>query len=437
MPKANYVPILDTNRKPLGLFHPAQVRKWLKAGQAAILRQYPFTVMYKEAAPEHYQPPAYRLKLDPGAKTTGIAILNGAHVVWAAELTHRGFAIRDAITSRRQLRRGRRGRKTRYRKPRFLNRTRPAGWLPPSLMHRVNTTLTWAQRLTRFINITDISVETVRFDMQALKDPEISGVEYQQGSLLGYECREYLLEKWGRQCCYCGKADTPLQVEHIHPRSRGGSNRVGNLTLSCEPCNTDKGTRDIRDFLSDKPKVLSWILGRMDKPLSAAAAVNATRWELWRQLTASGRPVEVGTGGRTKYNRAQQGIPKTHWTDAACVGASTPVLVFCTTQPLLIKAMGHGNRQVIHVDKYGFPRRNKAGELVRKSALVKEVKGFKTGDMVKAVVTSGTKIGTYVGRVAVRTTGSFNISTAAGTIQGISHKYCKAIHRKDGYGYAV
>jgi 5-methylcytosine-specific restriction endonuclease McrA len=433
---ANYVPVVDTNHKTVGLFHPAYIRKALKAGQVAILRRFPFTVITKGVTPETYTAPAYRLKLDPGAKTTGIAILNGAHVVWAAELTHRGNAIRDALTSRRQLRSSRRSRKTRYRQPRFLNRTRTKGWLPPSLMSRVHNVVTWARRLAKVINITDISVETVSFDMQALKNPEISGVEYQQGLLLGYELRQYLLEKWGRQCCYCGQKDTPLQVEHIHPKSRGGSNRVGNLTLACNSCNVSKGSRDIRDFLSGKPKVLALILGRMDKPLNSAAAVNATRWELWRQLTATGRPVEVGTGGRTKFNRAQQGIPKTHWTDAACVGASTPLLTFCTTQPLLIKATGHGNRQVIHVDKYGFQRRNKSGELVRKSALVKEVKGFRTGDMVKAVVTAGTKIGTYVGRVAIRTRGSFNVATTAGTIQGIGHRYCTAIHRGDGYGYA-
>lgn len=436
MSKANYVPVVDANRKPIGLFHPAQVRQWLKLGRAAVLRRFPFTVIYKEETPDHYASPAYRLKLDPGAKTTGIAILQGGHVVWAAELTHRGFAIRDALTSRRQLRSSRRSRNTRSRQPRFDNRTRPKGWLPPSLMSRVHNVITWVKRLARVINITGISVETVSFDMQALKNPEINGVEYQRGELLGYELRQYLLEKWGRQCCYCGKKDTPLQVEHIHPKSRGGSNRVGNLTLACEPCNTAKGARDIRDFLSGKPKVLNWVLGRMDKPLNAAAAVNATRWELWRRLTGSGLSVEVGTGGRTKFNRTQQGIPKFHWTDAACVGSSTPALTFCTTQPLLIKAAGHGNRQVIHVDKYGFQRRNKAGELVRKSALVKSVKGFRSGDIVKAVVTTGTKIGAYVGRVAVRSTGSFNISAKGGTVQGINHRHCRIIHQKDGYGYA-
>lgn len=421
------------------MVHPAQARKLLKQGRAAVFRRFPFTVILKEEAPNGFKPKAYRIKLDPGADTTGIAVLENDRVVWAAELKHRGFAVRDALTGRRQLRRGRRGRKTRYRKPRFNNRRRPEGWLAPSLISRVHNIETWVRRLCKLIPITAISQELVRFDPHALQNPEISGVEYQQGSLYGYELREYLLEKWGRQCCYCGKEGVPLQVEHIHPRSKGGSNRAGNLCLACEPCNTAKGNLDIRDFLSGKPNVLNWVLSKMDKPLSASAAVNSTRWKLWDVLKGFGLEVEAGTGGRTKFNRVQQGIPKTHWTDAACVGASTPQLVFCTTQPLLIKASGHGNRQVIHVDKYGFPRRNKAGELVRKSALVKEVKGFTTGDIVKARVETTTKTktaGVHTGRVAVRSSGSFNISTHSGVQQGINWKVCQVVHRKDGYNYA-
>ena len=139
--------------------------------------------------------------------------------------------------------------------------------------------------------------------------------------------------------------------------------------------------------------------------------------------------VSVGTGGQTKFNRAQQGLRKNHWIDAAVVG-ECPKMVFRTQQPLLIKAMGHGCRQVIHVDAFGFPRRNGKGALMGKSAVVKQVRGFQTGDIVRAVVTKGKKMGEYVGRVAVRTTGSFNIKTLAGTIQGISHKYCSFVHKK-------
>ncbi len=115
--------------------------------------------------------------------------------------------------------------------------------------------------------------------------------------------------------------------------------------------------------------------------------------------------------------------------------SDTPKLEILTNQPLLIKCAGHGNRQVIHVNKFGFSRKNKSGELVRKSALVKQVKGFQTGDIVKAIVTKGKKIGSYLGKVAIRSTGSFNIKTVTETVQGINYKYCSIVHRKDGYLY--
>jgi len=140
-------------------------------------------------------------------------------------------------------------------------------------------------------------------------------------------------------------------------------------------------------------------------------------------------PVEVGTGGRTKYNRTIRGLEKTHYWDAACVGASTPEKLNASgIKPLLIAAKGHGTRQQCRTDKFGFA--------VRYCCRTKFHKGFQTGDIVKAVVTSGKKIGTYFGRVATRATGSFNILDKSGLVQGISHRYCKHIHKKDGYSYA-
>lgn len=372
-----------------------------------------------------------RLKLAPGAKHTGIALVNDAtgEVVFAAELKHRGFAIRDALTSRRQLRRNRRSRKTRYRKARFLNRTRPQGWLAPSLQSRVENIKTWVNRLQKIAPIQFISQQLVKFDMQLIRHPDIQGKEYQQGELAGYETRQYLLEKWRRECAYCGIKDVPLQIEHIHPRAKGGSNSITNLTLSCNKCNTKKGTKDIRDFLKKDPVRLSKILNHVKKPLADAAAVNTTRFALLERLRATGLPVETGSGGLTKFNRTQQQLDKSHWLDAACVGASTPILLFKGIKPLLITANGHGSRQSCRTDKYGFPNRHVPRH--------KFVQGFQTGDIVKAIVTKGKKIGAYIGRIAVRSTGSFNISTKHGLVQGISHKYCTTIHKKDGYGYAI
>lgn len=420
--------VVDTTKQVLDPVHPAQARLLLTQGKAAVFRRYPFTIILKRAV-EHPQRQPLRLKIDPGSKTTGLALVNDAtgEVVWAAELSHRGEAIKAALASRRAARRSRRNRKTRYRQPRFKNRLRhKAGWLPPSLQSRIATTLTWVARLQHYAPITALSVELVKFDTHLLDNPALSGVEYQQGTLAGYELREYLLEKWGRHCAYCGAEDVQLQIEHIHARAKGGSNRERNLTLACEPCNRNKGTQDIREFLGNKLDVLTRLLAQAQTPLKDAAAINAARWELYRRLQATRLPVECGTGGHTKFNRTQRTLPKTHWLDAACIGASTPaVLHIQALHPLFIKAMGHGSRQMCRMSRYGFPRTGP------KQARV--VKGFQTGDIVKAIVPTGKKQGTYLGRVAVRKSGSFNIATPQGTIQGISHRFCRIVHHCDGY----
>ena len=395
-----------------------------------MFRRYPFTIILLKVAVEQPKLDPLRLKLDPGSKTTGLAIVNDAtgEVVFAAQLTHRGQSIKERIDARRGVRRGRRQRHTRYRKPRWQNRRRPKGWLPPSLESRLANTLTWAHRLIRLCPITAISQELVKFDLQAMDNPEISGVEYQQGTLAGYELREYLLEKWNRTCAYCGKQAVALQVEHIHPRAHGGTNREVNLTLACESCNLKKGTQSIEQFLKGKPDVLKKIRAQAKSPLLDATALNATRWALYARLKRFGLPVECGSGGLTKFNRTQRNLPKTHWGDAACVGTATPsVLDTSRIVPLLITATGHGCRQMCRMDKNGFPRTG--------PKQAKRVKGLQTGDLVRAVVPTGKKVGTYVGPVAVRATGSFNITTPNGTVQGISHRCCTSLHRCDGYSY--
>ena len=421
--------VLDTNKTPLVPCHEAKARILLDAGKAAIFRMHPFTIILKRAV-ENPQVPALRVKLDPGSKTTGIAVVDDqtGKIVFAAELSHRGHTIKERLDSRRAIRRSRRNRKTRYRKARWQNRRRKEGWLAPSLQSRIANILTWVARLSRLCRVTNISMELVKFDMQLMENAEISGVEYQQGTLAGYEVREYLLQKWGHKCTYCQKENVQLQIEHIVPRAKLGTNRISNLCLACEKCNKAKGTKDIKDWLSKKPDLLKKILAQAKAPLKDAAAVNATRWELFRRLQGFGFPIECGSGGLTKFNRTTRELPKTHWLDAACVGKSTPATINAKgVRPLLIKACGHGCRQMCRMDKYGF---------VRTSAKEsKFVQGFQTGDIVKAVVTSGKKVGTYTGRVAVRATGSFNITTAKGTIQGISFKYCKSVHKMDGYSY--
>ena len=424
--------VLDTKKQPLNPVHPGKARLLLSSGKAAVFKRYPFTIILKREVVSPVLEPL-RLKIDPGSKTTGLALVHDSsgEVVFAAELSHRGQAIKQYLLDRRKVRRSRRQRHTRYRKPRFKNRRRPDGWLAPSLESRVHNIVTWVKRVMRLCPITALSLELVKFDLQALETPEISGVEYQQGTLAGYELREYLLEKWHRTCAYCGAQDVPMQVEHIQSSAKGGSNRVSNLCLACEACNIKKGTQDIGTFLAHRPEVLARILTCAKAPLKDAAAVNATRWSLYRRLHVLGLPIESGTGGRTKYNRATRGLAKAHWLDATCVGASTPAyLVVKGVVPLLIKAYGHGRRQMCLMDKHGFPR--------TKAKQKQFTHSFRTGNIVRADVPSHLKNpGMHIGRMSAKARGAFTITTSTRTVTDIGKKYCQTLQRADGYGYQV
>ena len=420
--------VLDKSGRPLMPTTPARARILLQAKKAVVFRLHPYTIRLKSRVGGEVQP--LTLALDPGSKATGIAIarVSGAfrHALWLGELLHRGAAIRKGLEQRSNYRRRRRSANLRYRAPRFDNRTRPTGWLAPSLQHRVDTTTSMVRRLCALAPIADVAMELVRFDMQAMQNPEISGVEYQQGTLAGYEVREYLLEKFHRTCAYCDAQNVPLQVEHIDPKANGGSNRVSNLTLGCEPCNQEKGARPIQEFLAKDPERLKRVLANAKAPLQDAAAVNATRWTLLNALKSMGLPVTTGSGGRTKWNRTRFEMPKDHALDALCVGNVDGVTGW-SMPTLVIKATGRGSYQRTRLTAYGFPR----GYMMREKA----VRGFRTGDLVRAVVPTGKKAGVHVGRVAVRATGSFNIQTINTVVQGISYRNCRILMRGDGYTY--
>ncbi|MEQ8974002.1 MAG: RNA-guided endonuclease IscB, partial [Coleofasciculus sp. C1-SOL-03] len=283
------------------------------------------------------------------------------------------------------------------------------------------------KRLCQFAPIAEIRQELVRFDMQQMENPEISGVQYQQGTLFGFEVREYLLEKWGRKCTYCSKKGVPLQVEHIISRAKGGSDRVSNLCLACEKCNQKKGTKELKDFLKGKPDLASRILKQAKAPLKDAAAVNSTRWKLFETLKVMGLPVTTGTGGQTKYNRTRLGLDKAHWLDAACVGV-TEMLKVLTNKILLLKATGQGGRQRCQTDRLGYPHKYRP---------LRPIHGLCTGDIVKTVIPKGVNTGTYVARLCPYSNGRGEIYPTTGKKRiGIKLEYVeKPIHRKDGYSY--
>lgn len=414
---------------PLMPCEPARARQLLKKGQAVVHRIFPFVIRLKKREAGEVQP--VKLKLDPGSKISGVALareaLGKSVVLKLMEIEHRGHQISEALTARSSLRRRRRG-QLRYRAPRFLNRSnKKKDWLAPSLMHRVNSTMSWVKRLRGWVPVSAISSELVRFDTQVLENPEISGVEYQQGALMGYEVREYLLEKWGRKCAYCDATGVPLQIEHIVARACGGTDRVSNLTLACNFCNQRKGALPIQVFLAKDKARLNRVLSSAQAPLKDAAAVNTTRWRLANELKATGLPIELASGGRTKFNRNQFGVPKAHALDAMCVGMVVSVERW-SQQTVSIKATGRGAYQRALIDAYGFTKAHKSR---RKMHF-----GFQTGDIVKALVPKGKFAGKHVGRISVRATGHHALKIGSRPQFDLNHKYCTLVQRADGYSYS-
>jgi 5-methylcytosine-specific restriction endonuclease McrA len=423
--------VLDRHKKPLMPCTPKRARLLLAHGRAVVHRVSPFVIRLRDRRVEDCALQPLALKIDPGSRTSGMTLARVQETeegevhtaVLLAEVSHRGEAVHRAKQQEANARRRRRSANLRHRAPRFLNRGSERGWLPPSLRSRVGNVVSWTARFSRWAPLTRIEVESVRFDTQLLQHPEIEGVAYQSGTLAGWEVRAYLLSKYAYRCAYCGKTDTPFQLDHIRPRSRGGSHRVSNLCLSCQECNQAKGDKTAAEWGHAE------VEHQAQAPLKDAAAVNATRYKLVEALRVFGVPTLTWSGGRTRWNRARFGIEKTHALDALCVGELAGVWAG-RLKTLTIIAKGRGEHCRTNWDRYGFPR----GYLMRH----KQVRGFKTGDRIRAVVPAPLKsAGMHIGRVQVRQRGSFDIQTHEWRVEGVNVKYCRLVQRADGYEYAI
>jgi 5-methylcytosine-specific restriction endonuclease McrA len=252
--------VLSKNKKPLMPCSEKRARILLSKKQAVVHQFYPFTIRLKKETGCDRQP--VQIKLDPGSRFTGVALVIDLPTLMRTlclfELQHRGYQISEALTQRRAFRRRRRN-QLRHRPARFNNRTRKAGWLPPSIQHRIDTTLALVNKLTHRCPVDLIAFERVKFDMQKMTNPDISGVEYQQGTLFQYEVREYLLALHQHTCAYCGgeSKDPVLEVEHKHPQAQGGTNSIRNHVIACRTCNQHKGNRTLS----------AWLAGLKNTPL--------------------------------------------------------------------------------------------------------------------------------------------------------------------------
>ena len=299
--------VVNSDNTPLMPCSAAKARHLLKNKKAKVITVIPFTIKLLWECERGVQP--VTLGIDPGYKTIGISAITDTKELIRCEVELRQD-ISKKITEKRMYRRGRRN-KLWYRAPRFNNRGK-AWKLPPSIEHRLVSHVVLVNKIKAILPITRTVLEIAAFDMAKMVNPEISGVEYQQGELMGYQVREYLLRKWGRECAYCGKKKVPLQVEHITAKAKGGSNRVSNLTLACDACNKKKGTKSAKAF--GFPEIQKKAL----LPLKSATAMNIVVSRLLPILEC-----ETTYGYITKYSRIENNLDKSHSNDGFAIAGGT------------------------------------------------------------------------------------------------------------------
>ena len=448
--------VLDKHKKPLGFTTEKRARQLMTARRACVYRYYPFVIIAKDVDAKNCDSlPTYRIKIDPGAQHTGIAIVeNGTNrVMYFAQIEHRARAIRKAMETRKGSRRNRRSRETWYRRSKFADggkfeSSRPKGWLPPSIQSIIDNVTSIVKMFSRFANITTCSFEAVRFDTQLMDNPNIEGIEYQQGTLFGFELREYLLDKYKHTCQYCNgeSGDDILEREHKQPKSRGGSDKLSNSTLSCYTCNRAKGAMTPEEWLEKvqakkrKSKLdmarIEGIQRVIDGKISGSdrycAWANATRKAEERTLFSMFGEVECASGGRTKFNRTTLGLPKEHCIDALCVG-EVPSEGFDDHTGgycLAIIAIGRGTRFRGKINKCGIIT-------LKLKKRAKAVQGFMNGDIVVADAPDGKYAGHHIGRVMTRASGSFDIRCNDGSLVNVNARFCRVLQHNNGYRYLV
>ena len=377
----------------------------LRQGCAKVVRREPFTIQLLYETTEYTQP--ITLGVDAGSKIIGLSATTEKEEVYAAEVQLRTDIVKS-LSTRREFRAARRNRKTRYRKARFSNRVRSKhkGWLAPSIENKVNTHIKVVRELHKILPITKIIVETASFDIQKIKNAEISGVEYQQGEQLDFwNVREYVLHRDGHKCQgRKGCKGKILNVHHIESRKTGG-NAPNNLTTLCEGCHEDNHSGKLKLNI------------KRGQPFRDAAFMGIMRWTFYNRLKELYSCVNLTYGYITKNTRIRNGLVKNHCVDARCISGNPSVtpLGFYYQQ----KVVRTRNRQIhkATINKGGCRKLNQSP---------KYVFGYQLFDKVK--MPDG-QIGFIFGR---RVRGSFDVRALDGTklSAGISYKKLTLLEKR-------
>ena len=316
-----YVYVVNKNGKPLMPTSPAKARRLLKAGKAKVIKRTPFTIQLIYGSTGYKQP--ITLGVDTGYKHVGLSAVSDNKELLSSEVKLRTDIVK-LLSERKMYRRNRRNRLW-YREARFLNRikSKKAGWLAPSICHRLDSHIKAINFIKSILPVTEISVEAAAFDIQkikpwraqetalagslALKDPNIQGADYQNGVQKDFwNVREYVLYRDGHICQHCGKSNTILNVHHIESRQTGG-NSPDNLITLCEKCH--------KAYHNDKIKLSI----KKHNSFKAETAMSILRWKIIDKLKELGNAVNVTYGYITKSIRIALKLDKSHNNDAFCI----------------------------------------------------------------------------------------------------------------------
>jgi 5-methylcytosine-specific restriction endonuclease McrA len=358
--------VLDIDGNPLmPTERHGKVRRLLKEGKARVVKRCPFTIQLLYDSTRYIQ--EINLGIDAGSKHIGVSATTKEKVLYEADVELRNDIV-ELISTRRELRRARRSRKTRYRKDRFNNRvsTRRNYWLAPSIKQKIQTHLTVIDNIYKILPVKNLIVETASFNIQKIKNPNISSEEYQRGEQLNFwNVREYVLFRDGHtcQCCKGKSRDKILNVHHIESRKTGG-NAPNNLITLCETCH-----KGYHNGVVKLPKSIHRGMSFRD-----AAFMGIMRKTLLSELRKIYPNVKETYGYITKNTRISYNLPKEHYIDARCISGNP-----------IAKPLGHyfyqkkvrcHNRQLhkMTILKGGIRKNNQADYLV---------KGFRLFDKVK------------------------------------------------------
>lgn len=285
-------PLMPTNRY-------GKVRHLLKDGKAKVVKRCPFTIQLLYESDNQTQPVS--LGIDAGSKHIGISATTESKVLYEADVELRNDIV-DLLSTRREARRTRRNRKTRYRKPRFNNRvsTKKQGWLAPSIKQKIQSHLTVVDKVNKILPVSKTTVEVASFDIQKIKNPDVEGTDYQKGEQLGFwNIREYVLFRDGHvcQCCKGKSKDKILNVHHIESRKIGGD-APNNLITLCETCH--------RGYHNGRVKLPKEIKRGMK--FKDATFMGIMRWAFYNALKEQYPDVSLTYGYITKNVRIENGL---------------------------------------------------------------------------------------------------------------------------------